>query len=257
VTKIQAITTMNWKIWKHQHGRRMVETYAKLWPRDVPLTVYAENFTHRMNGRIHFVDLDEAAPWLKPWKAQLTPEQCGVLRSGRYEFRHDARKFAHKVAAIHAAAQTTDAAILLWLDADTLSHSPVTVPWLEALFPAPAALAWLDRLRMFPELSFVMFRLPASRAVIDTTLALYQSGDIFKLGGQTDCHAFEFVVGNAVNRGEITVHSLSGSARRYHHVFIQTELATRLDHMKGERRKAHGRTPKWERHIRDGNPYWR
>lgn len=232
----------------------MADTFARYWPAEIALRVYTEGFTDDMNGRVEFVDLNSAASWLAPWKAARTAQHRGMV-GARYDFKHDAVRFSHKVAAMASAADGP-LDLLIWMDADTVTHAPVTMDWLIKPFPEPAAVAWLDRAGTYPETGFLMFRLPAARPALAKAVGMYQSGGIFLLPAWTDCHVIQHVVDAARKRGEIEVASLSGDARIHSHVFANSELSKRMDHLKGPRKLA-GRTPKRERKIRDEVAYWR
>ena len=241
----RAITTCNANGWE-TYGRNMARSYLRHWPADVPLTIYTEGFDPDIE--VGTLDLHEAAYWLAPWKAahqHLKP----------VDFRQDAVRFSHKVAAIGAAAEQGDG-VLIWLDADTLTHSPVAVDWLDGLFPRSAAVAWLDRWGTYPECGFVMFRLPEARPVIQEIVLMYRSEEIFKLPETHDSYVIQHVVERAVKRGRISVASLSGDAKGHGHPFINGPIGSRMDHLKGKR-KDYGKS-----HARDlmrprKEEYWR
>jgi hypothetical protein len=249
-----AVTTCNEAQWT-SYGRAMAATFDRLWPPEIPLTVYAEGFQGETHGRIHFADLANAAPWLEPWKAARTLEQRGIKPDGSHTFKLDAVRFSHKIAAIGAAAEE-QCDVLIWMDADTVTHAPVTVGWLESLFPSHTQIAWLDRERYYPECGFLMFRLPEAAPVIAEILRMYQSGEIFALPQTHDSFVIQHVVDRFVARGEIKVSSLSGEGRKYHHCAPNSLISHCVDHLKGKR-KALGRTPKHERQVPGGGAYWR
>jgi hypothetical protein len=252
MTRYSAITTCSKDQW-NAYGRAMATTFVRHWPAEVILTVYAEGFRGEDNGRVRFVDLDEAAPWLSKWKAQRSVEQHG---GPQRNFRYDAVRFSHKVAAIGAATETTNAAVTIWLDADTVTHAPVTVEWLDSLLPLPADVAWLDRATKYPECGFLMFRLPSAREVIQDIVTTYQTGAIFRFAEWHDSWIIWKVVEAAVARGEIKVTSLSGDGRNLHHPFAVGPLGARLDHLKGGR-KAEGRSRPTDFPRPRSEPYWR
>ena len=247
-----AVTTCNGEQWT-QYGRAMATTFCRHWP-EVRLRVYAEGFATEQNGRVEFVDLDSAAPWLAPWKESCGPSARGITPEG-YRFRWDCVKFAHKIAAIGAAADEFDEGVLIWMDADIVTHSPVSMTWLEGLFPEPADIAWLDRIGVYPECGFMMFRLPSALQVIRDLVFVYRGGQVFEFAETHDSFVIQRIVNSAVASGEIIVCSLSGEGRRHHHVLANSPLGTRLDHLKGKR-KAMGRTPKHERRVAGGGAYW-
>jgi hypothetical protein len=250
VTVWSAITTCNHAQWL-AHGQTMAATFDRHWPPEIKLTVYAEGFSGDRNGRVRFVNLDQAAPWLAPWKAALTPAQRGITPQG-YRYRWDAAKFAHKVAALGAAVSEHEG-ILAWLDADIRSHADVTIAWLEALMPAEADVAWLDRHGRYPETGALLFRLPRVAKVLRRIVMAYQDGQIFKLREWHDAYVIGNMIGTAEALGEIGVASLSGDARMVHHPLAAGPLGSRLDHLKGARKIA-GRSLEFV--GKRPEPYW-
>jgi len=251
-----AITTCNAEQWE-KHGRKMATTFYQNWPEEVPLFLYAEGFHDGSDVPNFMLDLDEEAPLLATFKATYNhPEHRGMVNS-RYEYKLDAVKFAHKIAAIGAAAEECERGTLIWMDADIVTHAPVTVAWLEALFPpsSGAALAWLDRTYKEAECGFLMFRLPSALTIIRRLVKTYQDGSIFALEQTHDSFVIQNVVDKARQRGEITVHSLSRDKASYRHPFINSRLGECMDHLKGSR-KEHGRS--YEIDLKRPRPevYW-
>lgn len=251
----QAITTCTADQWA-RYGAPMAITFERFWPFEASLTVYAEGFSGDDTDRVRFLDLDQAAPWLAPWKSRRSQAEHGL--GGRlYDYRLDAVRFSHKVAAIGAAAETSQADVLLWLDADTITHAPVTPAWLERLFPQPADVAWLDRVYKYPECGVMMFRLPSARRLIRRIVTDYQSGAIFRLPQTHDSYVISQVVNRAVARGKIRVASLSGDARSARHPCVAGPLGECLDHLKGTSRKERGKSFPHDLITPRSEPYWR
>lgn len=260
MTSYLAVTTCNAEQWA-RFGRAMVNTFCRHWPAEVRLFLYQEGF--RANRpecaddaaapTLIRRDLEADAPWLVEFKARHTAPQFNG-GSNRRDYRRDAVRFAHKVAAIGAAAEATSD-VLIWIDADVVTHEPVTVEWLDSLFPEPAELAWLDRDRTYPECGFMMFRMPAARKLIRAIVKAYTSGAIFSLPETHD----SYVIQHVVRQMGVKTHSLSGPEGRKHaaHPFIASELASRMDHLKGEIRKHAGRSFLGQtlKHRRP-EPYW-
>jgi hypothetical protein len=251
---IMAVTTCNAVQWL-AHGKAMVDSFDRFWPEQVGLLVYAEGLSPERRPRVTFIDLDAAAPWLKPWKSERTDAQRGITPKG-YRYRWDAVRFAHKIAALDAAATACDCGLLVWIDSDVMTHAAIASEWLEGLLPQDADLGWLDRARMYPETGFMLFRLPETRVLIQRLADLYATGAIFGLPEWHDAVVIQHAVNEAVAGGEVMVASLSGRGREHHNVFANSPLAERLDHLKGAR-KANGRTPPHERVVDGGGKYWR
>lgn len=232
MNRIEIVTTTNAEGWA-QTGRRMAESIVERWPTScLPLTVYAEGFWPDMAGTLAC----RLPTWLGEFKDRhhKNPTAHGRVGNG-YDFRWDAVKFAHKVAAVEAAAQSARADFLIWMDADTFTHAPVTEEWLERILPNPIqALAWPWRVGNYPECGFLIFNLrqhPA-RAVIHEWRRLYETDEVFNLPQTHD----SFVLQVAVERIGASWKSLSGDAANKAHVIALGPLADRIDHRKGARK---------------------
>ena len=232
MTRYLVVTTCNAEQWR-QYGMKMAETFREHWSQDVPLWLYAEGFWPEVSmmpaGAICALDL--SAPWLPLFK-QIYQDPMFNGGLDRRDYRRDAVRFAHKVAAIGAAAETADCDVLIWCDADTVTHESVTVKWLDSLFPERAEIAWLDRERAYPECGFLMFRLPAAKKLISTVVDAYREGAIFKLPETHDSYVFA----HFVQRMGIKTHSLSGPEGRRHIGHPWVSSASR-----GETRSPQGR----------------
>lgn len=228
-----------------EYGARMVNSFRQFWPADVPLTIYSENMP------------DGGGRPLPAWQAEFKSRNAGRRERGQtgkgYNFRFDAIKFSHKVAAVTDAYRETKADVLIWLDADTISHAPVTADFLESLLPPEAQIAWLDRLKLYPECGFVMFRAkdPGVRGAMREFADLYESGRVFELPEWHDSFALEHVVKSA----GLAVASLSGAAAGTMHPFVNSPLGAVMDHLKGPR-KGEGRSRQTDLSGKRGEAYW-
>lgn len=255
--KYRVVTTCNADGWK-QTGRRMVESFISRWAAEtLPITVYAEGFDIYRNE----VEVRRLPAWLDEFKERhaKTPSANG-FRNGVYDYRFDAVKFAHKVAALTDFALSIDEGAIIWLDADTFTHADVTIEWLDGLFPGDGYLAWLDRTNCYPECGVVFYRAshPYHRNFMEAFRQIYISGELFRMKETHDSFVLQTLVHRKVVGKKIAEPvSLSGDGKRTGHVLANSALSTCLDHMKGMR-KTIGRTPKNERFlVSDNNPYWR
>lgn len=252
---IRVVTTMNRAGWK-QTGARMIEAFRAQWPADVDLIVYAEDFDISEQPGVVVRRLPK---WLTEFKARHNDNNMANGRTpNRYDFRFDAVKFSHKVAAFTDAGLAQDDGVLIWLDADTFTHAPVNAKWLHSLFPEPSYVAWLDRENHYPETGFIMVRC-SHRAHVTAMLAyidLYTSGQLFRLKDQTDSTAFQHLIEGLYRAGEIEAPvSLSGD-RRWSHPFVAGPLGSTMDHMKGEARKRQGHSDRWDTRTQRTERYW-
>jgi hypothetical protein len=219
----------------------MVETFDQFWPTDVPLYLYAEQFEPDHPRPI----VRQLPAWLAEFKARHAekPGAHGLI-DGNYHMRQDCVRFAHKVAAVTDAALTLETDVLIWADADTVTHAPVETGWLTALFPPGPYIAWLDRHQFHPECGFYMLRCnhPSHREIMSRWQQLYETDAVFGWEETHDSYVMQQLILKAERDGMIATHSLSGDARQTGHPLINGPLGARLDHLKGPR-KALGRSP--------------
>lgn len=259
MTRYLSVTTCSAEQWL-KYGRAMVATYRRYWPTEVPLWLYAEAFwPDEIKGDpvpFRTINLDVAAPWLAPFKAAHDkPQYMGG--QGRRDYRRDAVRFAHKIAALGAAVDGAEEDVLIWLDADIVTHAKVTTEWLDGLFPQPAGLAWLDRMMSYPECGFMMFRLPEAKRLITKVVEMYRDGGVFKLPEHHDSYVFQHLANIMASKGKLKIHSLSGEGRVHTgHPFCNSRVAECLDHLKGESRKAAGHSLATDVKVPRSEPYW-
>lgn len=260
----RAITTCHAQGWQN-YGRRMVKTFLMYW-RDVPLTFYTEGFKPDYALLKNLQPLPE---WQVAFKARHAgnPEMNGRATK-RYDLLHDAVRFSHKVGAtidaiegvleIRGVTQATDddLDIVIWIDADVMTHAPVTTTFLKQLVPdwSNTAVAWLNRDHKYPECGFVMFNCahPATEAVIREWKGYYTTDMITQLPGWTDCHTLQ----RAIEQTGAPTASLSGGHTNLGHPFINGPLGAVMDHLKGDR-KARGRSSRADLRHRRTETYWR
>ena len=160
--KISVVTTFHEEGLKI-YGQRMIDSFCKTWPVEVKLYVYPEKCNPAIidHSRVTLIDLDSVDDLTKfknKWKG--VPKANGdvskdPVRSKRRDsgkgFKWDAVRFSHKVYAIFDCARQTDSDILIWMDADTYCHSPITMADLYRMIPADKDLCFLGRKGKFSE----------------------------------------------------------------------------------------------------------
>ncbi len=256
---IKVVTTCNRKGW-NTYGAKMVETFRKHWSENIELVLYNEDFAPP-DG----VTARPFPAWHKAFKNrhQDNPAAHGndrsVNRRGRvHDYRYDCVRFSHKVAAITDTALRTHAGLLIWIDADTLTHADVTEDWLYDLFPSkpvqPGAFqdlpynAWLERERKYPECGFMMFRCdhPGHSFFMSRLADLYKTDEVFTYDETHDSYVIEQLIKFFHDRNVIgKPFDLSGPrARRSSHPFVLSRLGEKLDHLKGNIKHKEKKSPK-------------
>lgn len=252
-----------------QYGRRMIETFIKNWPRDIKLYVYAENCTVSESAPNLIVkDLHSSSPELVKFKEtwKNVPKANGdvsadPIRSRRKDagkgFKWHAVRFAHKVYAIFSCAKEVDADVLIWMDADTICHSPITVGDLEKMIPDNKDLCFLGRKGKYTECGLYSMNL-RSAAIQDFLKKfqwMYDSAElgIFTLEEWHDSFVFDAVRRNSVlNEFDWSSHLITGEG----HPLINSQWGAWLDHLKGSRKKS-GMSKREDLKVTRTEPYWR
>jgi hypothetical protein len=236
--KYMAVTTFN-KAGYDLYGKRFIETFREHWPEQVDLLVMSEGF----DGD---VDLLDASPWLRAFKARHKGKQVD-------SYRKDAVRFAHKVAAITWAAALPGIDRLIWLDGDMVTHSPVTLADLRELSPDGGVLAWLDRRNMYPECGFMIFDCnhPRYWELIAEFGNQYCTDRLFDLPEWHD----SYVLQQVVKAGRYPTKSLSGAGYDTGHPMINGPLGAWFDHLKGKRKQAGKSSPR-DLKVKRKEGYW-
>ncbi len=258
---VRCVMTMNGRIWQ-DYGQRAVESFLEYWPADVALDLYAEDFAPETPGR---VVVRPMPGWHCAWKARHRDnEEAHGRASARrqpYDYRRDAVKFSHKVAALTDAALRRDWVpddVQILLDADVVTHAAVDHAWLRDLFGSPAYMAWLYRAGRYPECGFVMFRAGQQihKPFMAAFRALYEHDGLFALRETHDSFALQEMVNGFVRAGQMAQPfdlCTTARGRNAGHPFVVSRLGERMDHLKGARKDA-GRTDPAEAKRQGG--YW-
>ena len=206
--KIAVITTFHEEGLK-KYAQMMIDGFCTTWPYEVTLHIYPEkcNPAIRDHSHVTLTDLDSVAAltaFKEKWKN--VPKANGdvtkdPVRSKRKDsgkgFKWNAVRFAHKVYAIIDCARNTDADILIWMDADTVCHSPITMQDLERMIPANSELCYLGRKGKYSECGLYSMNLRSAnvQAFLKEFQRYYDEAEqgIFKLSEWHDSFVFDAV----------------------------------------------------------------
>lgn len=242
------VTTCSAKGWE-TYGRRMARTFVEFWPKEIGLTVYAEGFTGDVEG-VRYLSLP---PWLANFKQRHggSPRVNGGERH-IYNFKMDAVRFAHKVAAVTAETFNTDADVLIWMDADTVTHAPVPFEFIAGLMSDNHGIAWLDRPNMYPECGFYLLNVKhiEVQAIVNAWELLYRYDKLFAYQEWHD----SYILQQLVAEHHLPWVSLSGPVATSHPM-VNGPLGAYMDHLKGAR-KGVGRSLDKDLKVKRTEPYW-
>lgn len=264
---LSVITTFN-QIGYDKYAQKMIQTFLATWPAEVTLYVYAEDCTvieHAPN--LVVVDLHQASPALVAFKDKWknVPKANGdissdITRSIRLDskksFKWDAVRFSHKVYAIFHCAKNTHADWLLWMDADTICHSPISMEQITRLIPADKELCFLGREGKYTECGLYAMNLhsPMITKFLEKFQDMYDCAEqgIFTLEEWHDSFVFDVV------RRSLALVELNwskGIIRGEGHPLINSNWGAYLDHLKGDR-KSLGRSKLSDLKIIRTESYW-
>jgi len=246
---IEVLTTFNKAGWE-QYGKRMVQTFIKHWPEEIKIHLYCENVsTGLQNPRVVEHDIFQVCPQVEAFVSQNNTDYNNGIRDGKRDFKFDAIKFCYKVFAQCHRIQNSSADTLIFIDADTLTFADPPMQQLKELLPDDHFTAYIGRPNNnklpFAETGYIMYNLKHPNIVnfAEVFEDLYTTGKVFDLEYQVDCYTYDTArriteQTHGAKSNDIT--GPEGLGKR--HPFVNTILGTFMDHLKGDARKAKGKS---------------
>jgi hypothetical protein len=262
--KYTVITTFNADGYA-KYGRRMIQTFLQTWP--VSLVVYAEGCSVQETAPNLVVRdisvVNELTAFKQCW--QGVPRANGdvsadPVRSQRKDagkgFKWDAVRFAHKVYSIFHCAKHIDTDWLIWMDADTVCHSPISVDDLDGLCPADQDLCFLGRRGKYTECGLYAMNLRSQRTrdFLTQFQRYYDDAEqgIFTLAEWHDSFVFDAVRKHLpLQELDWSSHLITGEG----HPLINSAWGAYLDHLKGDR-KTLGKSKTKDLKVQRTESYW-
>jgi hypothetical protein len=276
--KISVVTTFH-EAGLIEYGQRMINTFCENWPEEVTLHIYPESCNPAIRNHNHVTlkrleEIPELTAFKNRWRD--VPKANGdvsadPIRSKRKDsgkgFKWHAVRFAHKVYAIFDCAKETDADILVWMDADTICHSPITMQDLYKIIPADSELCYLGRKGKYSEcgLYAMNLRSPNVQAFLKEFQRYYDQAEqgIFQLAEWHDSFVFDAVRVKFPQMRQLDwaahLHDLrpaAGMSSGEGHPLINSHWGAWLDHLKGGRKKL-GRSKLEDLKVIRTEAYWK
>jgi len=236
------------------YGRRFMDSFSKNVDKDIKLYLYTEHCEPETNDeRIIVLEQSKNLPKLLEFKHRWKdePKANGVCppeikrrrpKDWHKGFKWDAIRFSNKVYAVFDAAERCDTDWLIWLDADTYCHSPVTYDQLRQFTPSRAWMSYLGRGKKWPECGFYGINLKTKPGKwflkkFETVYEEAESG-IFKMDEWHDSFVFEEVRKKVQGKFDgFPYYNISGDLINGEgHPFINSDLGKYFDHLKGDRK---------------------
>ena len=262
-----------------KYGQRMIDTFCRNWPKEVKLYVYAEKCVPRIpdHSQVVLKDLDaviELAAFKSRWKN--VPKANGdvsadPVRSKRKDagkgFKWHAIRFAHKVYSIFDCAKNKNCDILVWMDADTVCHSLISIENVERLVPENYDLCYLGRKNKYSECGLYSMNLTSKIVVnfLSEFQRMYDDAEngIFLLDEWHDSYVFDEVRKKFPNMKQLDwasslqdLRPSPGMSKGEGHPLINSEWGAYLDHLKGNRKQS-GKSKKEDLKVSRTEDYWK
>ncbi len=265
---ISVVTTFH-QAGYEKYGQRMITTFLQNWPANVTLHVYAENCTVKEQAdNLRVYDLHAVSPEIVNFKNKWAnvPHANGDITSmphlmGRKDktksFKWDAIRFSHKVYSIFHCANTCNSDLLLWMDADTVCHEPISHDRIEQLCQEDKDLCYLGRKGKYSECGLYSLNLRSDNCqlFLKEFQRMYDHAEIgiFNLIEWHDSFVFDAVRQKipSLKLLDWSSHLISGEG----HPLINSEWGAYLDHLKGDRKNV-GHSNLGDLKIARKEKYW-
>lgn len=263
------------------YGQRFIDSFAENVEHKVKLVVYAENCspTNPNPEQITILDAKEMLPKLNAFKEKYkdVPHANGDItshpaRNGRKDwqksFKWDAIRFANKVYAVFDAVTRTDDQWTVWIDADTVVHSPISYEQFENLLPNDKWITYVGRgkgSQTWPECGFYGLNThnETCKKFLSEFERMYEDADngIFTLDEWHDSFVFGKILNQLIpldkNFHDYSsgIYNKTAKTGGGGHPLINSVLGNYFDHMKGAR-KTKGKSQKKDLLSARAESYW-
>lgn len=216
-------------------AREMLRTFDMYWPEDIDLYISLDCVPEEDLRRIDY-EINQM------FKSKRQYYLCNEFSNDQHQFlarntdagnnyRFHVCRFSYKVFALGMCEKhLTDTDHLIWLDADVITHKPITHSLLDMLMPEQGA-SYLGRIDApHSECGFVAYNLNSGgREIIKEMVGYYLTDKVLTLPGWTDCDVFDAVMKDKPGK------NLSEGIPGWH-VWPLSPLGALMAHHKGNRK---------------------
>lgn len=279
MTDITVVTTFHPE-GLEKYGQRFIDSFAER-VEQVKLLVYAEDCVpvNPNPEQIIILDAREVLLKLNKFKSKYkdVPKANGTPppeikarrpRDWNKAFKWDAVRFANKVYAVFDACARRPSNWVVWMDADTYVHSPITYNQFKDLLPEQSYITYVGRgkgSQTWPECGFYGMNLnhPVCHSFLQDFEQMYEDAEngIFTLEEWHDSYVFGEILKkykdfNAEHDYSAEMYLREAKTGGGGHPYINGILGTWFDHMKGGR-KNKGKSDIKDIMVNRTENYWR
>ncbi len=174
---------------------------------------------------------------------------------GKYDFQRDGVKFSHKVFAQTHRIKHTTADVLLYLDADTYTHTTPNLKYIDSILPEDHLCTYFGRPRLYDETGFYMHNAKHYKAIVwaDTLEKIYTEGELWTYPLQVDCYTMYAGRQKFKDQKQLDLVEYHGGLGKKH-PFVNSPLGEFLDHLKGDRKElGHSRQSDFKERFEERN----
>lgn len=233
------VTTFN-KSGYDEYGFKCISSYLDYWPDNSKLFVYAEDINIKENHKIKIININDLSNLTEFKNKNKNIKELNGYKTEEYNFLYDFVKFSHKSFVMFDAIKNLTTDWIIWLDGDTISHSPIDDKFF-SIFDTNALALFLERENMFSETGFLAFNRRHPKILKYLKLAELQYNatmvlnDSYYNSGYTDCHIFDYVRKKMFIDDGVYFKNVSNDLTDKH-PFINSILGNYMDHLKGQRK---------------------
>ena len=233
-----------------EYGHRCIRTFNQYWTKEFALIPYVEKSIKHENERF-ISDIPALNEFLARHEFNREVQGKVPVRGwkdkdirAKYCYRYDAYKFARIPLILEHAMQQSNCDYLIWLDGDTYTFDTITRKFITKLKPKDKHVAYLGRPRGHSECGFILFNIPQAQPFITRWANMYKTDEFLEYDEWHNSYLFDRII------EENIVASYNMTPNGSGHVWFQSELGNKIDHIKGFTRKRLGYSP--ERYGRRG-----
>lgn len=252
-----------------QYAQKMIDTFESLWPKEIDLWLCAEACQPKIQrDNTHIINILGESPELVDF---ITRHRNNPLAHGqdgppdvyhpKKQFRWDAVRFCYKVFSVALCAERIKTGWMIWIDADSHTHTPVNHDWLQQVCPDDYMMSYLGRGENYhSECGWVAYNLdhPKTHQFIQEFVGMYQTDSIFQEREWHDSFIWDVVRRRYMNDTTNQFLNLNPEPEgkgMAGHPFINSILGLHMDHCKGQRKEQGHSKPK-EIRMHQDHPYW-
>jgi hypothetical protein len=231
---VTIVTTFSEKNYK-DYGHYFMASLEKYLDENINVVIYTDSPLFDDTETWKNLILAETSPNLVKFKERNKDRK---VPSGTKGFLFDAVRFSHKSYCIIHASRNCKTDRLIWLDADTEILAPITNDYLNSHLDNKMFVSYLGRPDRYTETGWLAFDITNKNTTsfFDKWEWYYNTDEIYNLPAQLDCHVFDAVKDEFIEKRLIEGQNISPPNIGKAH--FDTRFKNFMCHYKGNRKES-------------------